>query len=699
MRMRLPGPAIALGTAGLLGLFIVVPLGTVLIESFAISIPVPRQEMRALLLRSLGALEADRRHDLMQRWLTQVTDRQRMEATAATLEGIGLPVPWDRKAAFDEQIAAAQAAVARLGPSQRSAFEAEYPIQVVAVHRRVPLAFQVRDRLTPAEFDTLRSGQRRGVGLDHYRSFLTEERFLRAGRNSLVLSLTSSALAVVLAYALAFGVNRGGLRFPTLTRAAVLVPLVSPPVILAFAAILLFGRQGLVTRGLLDSALGLIHAEKTNLYGASGVVLAQVLSYLPHAFIVLENVLSQQDARVEEAAASQGATSWQVFSRVTVALTFPGIVRAFLLVFIQCMTDFGNPLVIGRDIPVLAGIIYDEILGFQNKPLASALCMWLLLPTLTAYLLFEVLGRRRRFATSAGTGGRLELPVPRAARITLEGIAALVLLLIGSLYLVVVAGSFVRVWGIDFTLTLDHYLRVDPGLAQLHGLPTVWTSVKIAGFAAPFGGLLSLVIAYLVERVRPPGGNAIGFVALLPAVLPGVILGIGYLIFFNNPFGLSSLALTGTGAILVINILFANLYVGVLAGRAALQRLDPAVEEAAEALGASVAQTFRLVTLPMIRRVLTLSTLYVFVHGITTLSAVIFLVSPEHKLASVGIFIAAETAHYGIACATSTAVLVIVLGAMALAWMIERWDPVRRRSMAAAAALAEPRPRTEQPAW
>jgi iron(III) transport system permease protein len=375
-------------------------------------------------------------------------------------------------------------------------------------------------------------------------------------------------------------------------------------------------------------------------------------------------------------------------------------VRAALLVFIQCMTDFGNPLVIGRDIPVLAGIIYDEILGFQNKPLAAALCVWLVVPTLTAYLVFEGLGRRRRYTTGAGTGGRLELPVPRVARLALESGAALVLLLIGSLYLVVVVGSFVRVWGIDFTPTLDHYLRVDPGLAQLHGLPTVWTSVKIAGLAAPLGGLLSLVIAYLVERVRPPGGNAIGFVALLPAILPGVILGIGYLVFFNNPFGLSSLALTGTAVILVINILFANLYVGVLAGRAALQRLDPAVDEAAEGLGASVVQRFRLVTLPMIRRVLTLSTLYVFVHGITTLSAVIFLVSPEHKLASVGIFIAAETAHYGIACATSTAVLVIVLAAMGLGWLLERREPVWRRAVASASRQPSgPHGSAAQPAW
>lgn len=697
MRARLPGRFIALATAGLLGLFIVVPLATVLVESLAVSVPVPPQEMRALVLRSMALIEADRRQELMHRWLAQTTDRQRMEATAATLEAIGLRVTWDRKAAFDEQIAAAEASVARLNPAELSAFESEYPIQVVAVHRRIPLAFQVRDRLTPAEFDTLRAATRRGFGLDHYRSFLTEERLLRAGWNSLTLSATSSTLTVIVAYALAFGLNRGGIRFPAITRAFVLVPLVSPPVIMAFAAILLFGRRGLFTQGVLERGLGVINAETTNLYGWGGVVLAQVLSYLPHAFIVLENVLAQQDARVEEAAASQGATPWQVFSRVTLALTFPGIVRASLLVFIQCMTDFGNPLVIGRDIPVLAGVIYDEIIGFQNKPLASALCIWLLLPTLTAYLLFEGLGRRRRYATPAGTGGRLELPVPRVARVGLEGIAAVALLLIASLYLVVVVGSFVRVWGVDFTLTLDHYLRVDPGLAQLHGLPTVWTSVKVAGLAAPVGGLLSLVVAYLVERVRPPGGNAIAFVALLPAILPGVILGIGYLIFFNNPFGLSSLALTGTAGILVINILFANLYVGVLAGRATLQRLDPAVDEAAEALGASVVQTFRLVTLPMIRRVLLLSTLYVFVHGITTLSAVIFLVSPEHKLASVGIFMAAETAHYGIACATSSAVLVIVLAAMGLGWMIEHRDPLRR-SLAVAAGVAERHTSVIQPA-
>jgi iron(III) transport system permease protein len=193
--------------------------------------------------------------------------------------------------------------------------------------------------------------------------------------------------------------------------------------------------------------------------------------------------------------------------------------------------------------------------------------------------------------------------------------------------------------------------------------------------AAPLGGMLAVAIAYMVERVRVVGAPMIGFVALLPAVLPGVILGIGYLVFFNNPFGFPQLALTGTAAILVLNILFANLYVGVLAGRAALQRLDPAIDEAAEALGATLVQRFCFVTLPMLWRVLVLAALYVFVHGLTTLSAVIFLVGPEHKLAAVGIFLSAEAAHYGLACSTSSIILLVVLGAMGLGWMLERRGP------------------------
>ncbi|MBM3598784.1 MAG: iron ABC transporter permease [Alphaproteobacteria bacterium] len=676
---RFSGGLAALAIGIVFGLFILVPIGAVLLESVRVQRPVAPAEMRARTVAALDLMEADRRAAVVTRWVQTLNPRQRMEVTAATLAALGLLVTWDRQAAFDEQIVAATGAVERLTPEQRTRFEAEFPVQTVVVHRRIPLAFQLRDRLDPAEFEALRSGVRTGFGIDHLAAFLTEQRFQRIARNSILLALVTSALTVLIAYALAYAVTRGDLRWPGPVRAAALVPLVSPPVIIAFAIILLFGRQGLITKGLLGDMLGLVNPEQFNVYGFGGVVAAQVLSFLPHAYIVIENVLSQHDGRLEEAAVSQGATSSQVFRHVTLPMTMPGVTRALLLVAILSMTDFGNPLVIGRDYPVLAGAIYDEILGFQNKPLAAALCLWLMVPTIGAYWLAERIGRRRRHAAVGGTGGPPELLMEPALRGALSVFSGLVVAFVALLYLTVVYGSFTRVWGIDFSLTLEHYLfdpSLDTGLQAERGIPTVWTSIKIAAVAAPIGGVLSLLVAYLAERVRPPGAEALAFLALLPAILPGVILGIGYLIFFNAPFGFVDLAITGTAAILIVNVLFANLYVGVLAGRAALQRLDAATDEAASVLGATMVQSFRLVTLPMLRRTLVLSMLYVFIHGLTTLSAVIFLVSPDHKLASVGVFLNAEASHYGLACSTSVVILATVLVALSVGRAVDR--PSRR---------------------
>ena len=217
------------------------------------------------------------------------------------------------------------------------------------------------------------------------------------------------------------------------------------------------------------------------------------------------------------------------------------------------------------------------------------------------------------------------------------------------------------------------------------GPEMLWQSVRVAVLAAPLGGILAVALAYLVERVRPLGGNILGFVAMLPAILPGVILGVGYVVAFNLPFGSKSLALTGTMWILVLNIAFANVFIGYLAGRALLQRYDPAIDEAAESLGASLWQRFAWVTLPFLRHALLLGMLYVFVHGLTTLSAVIFLVSPAHKLASVLIFGAAEGGRYGLASATSVYILLIVAVAMIAISRIERRGPVWARVGALAA--------------
>jgi iron(III) transport system permease protein len=485
-----------------------------------------------------------------------------------------------------------------------------------------------------------------------------------------------------LAFALAYGVNRGGVPFPNIVRYGTLVPLVSPPVMVATAAILMFGRRGAVTAGLLDETLGWIDANESNLYGLGGVIAAEVLSFLPAAFIIMDNVLSKHDGRIEEAAASQGASRWQVFARVIVPLSMPGVRRTLVLCFILAMTDFGNPLVIGRDIPVLAGVLYNEMIGFQNTELSAALAVWMVVPALSVYFVLESFGRRKRYSSTEATGGPPELAVPLAAKIVITSVAACVLSLVAVLYGTIVVASFVKIWGVDFGFTLGHYLAgsSEPGfVAEWRGLETVWGSFKISIIAAPIGGLLALVVAYVVERLRPLGGNLMSFVTLLPAILPHILFGIGYIIAFNLPFGRKELALTGTMSILVLNLMFGHIYLGVLAGRAILQRLDASVDEAAEILGASMVQRFARVTLPMMRHAALLGTLYVFVQAMTSLSSIIFLVSPDHELAAVAILESAVDAYYGAASAMSVAILAIVFAMMGAMWWFEHHGPAWAR--------------------
>ena len=216
-------------------------------------------------------------------------------------------------------------------------------------------------------------------------------------------------------------------------------------------------------------------------------------------------------------------------------------------------------------------------------------------------------------------------------------------------------------------------------VAEFKGVAVVWESVKVSLVAAPLGGLLAMVVAYIVERVRTVGANLFSFVSLLPAILPHLLFGIGYIVAFNLPFGQKDLALTGTMKILVLNLLFGHIYLGVLAGRAVLQRLDVSVDEAAEILGASLVQRFTRVTLPMMRHAFLLGVFYVFVQAMTSLSSVVFLISADNNLASAAIFGLAFASYYSFASALSVTMLLIVFAVMGTMWYFERHGPAWAR--------------------
>ncbi len=679
-----PGGVLAALVALPLFVFIAWPIGAVLVQGAVVEGPMPAWRLKAATEEALALMPEERRAAALARWATPRGEKERAEALAAAFRLAGHPPPWDTAASFQDQIAAAEAALAALPPEARGRIEAELPIAAVMLHRRVALAFQVRDQLSPTAFEALRTGAERRIGADHYLAPVTDAYLRRAALNSLAFALFATVATTALAFALAFAVNRAGVARPGLMRAVILMPLVAPPVLVATATIMLFGRRGLVTDALLERQLGLIDADVTNIYGFAGILLAQVLSFVPAAFIVLDNALRRQDGRLEEAAAIIGASRARAFRAVTLPLAWPGLKRALVLVFILSLTDFGNPLLLaGRDIPVIAAVIYDEMTAFRNTGLAAALALWLLLPGLLLHLALETLGGRRRFATLPGPAPEIGLP-----RLAVRLLAALCLAVAGAIvaiYATIVAGAFTRIWGVDWGFTFGHFTEAGVVIGHAgtgygsseRGVALVWQSLEVAAIAAPAGGLAGILVAFVIERVRPPGREALAFTALLPAVLPGLIFGIGYILAFNLPFGIEALSLTGTSAILVLNILFGNMFVGVLAGRAALARVDPAIDEAAEGMGAGLLRRIVAVTLPLLRAAFLLGTLYVFVDGLTTLSSVIFLVSGTHKLASVAIFNQAGGGDYGGAAAKSVVMLALAGAAMAAIALIERRDRLR----------------------
>ena len=488
-----------------------------------------------------------------------------------------------------------------------------------------------------------------GLGLAHYAAFFNTWRLFRILLNSLVVSAVSTALTVLVALILAYAVTRTtvpGKRFLSLMS---LLPLISPPFLVSLAFILLLGRNGVITR-----ALGL----DWSIYGFHGIVIAQVFTFLPQAYILLANVLGNIDSSLEEAAENLGAGLVTTLRRVTLALARPGLASASLIVFILCMTDFGNPILIGGRYNVLATEIYAQVVGMNDFPSAAVMSVVLLVPCVLAYVANTyVVGRRSYVTVSAGARTTLR-PTPPAVRWTLFALSGGIALAIAAIYALIPLGSVVRLWGSDWSLSLTHY-----GFGSTaEGAWPIWNSVKLALIAGVLGTILALLTAYVVERRRAPGARTIAALGLLPAALPGTVIGVGYILAFNVP----PLLLTGTVWILVASVIFWKFPVALLAAVNTLKQVDPAIEEAAVSLGAGVVRTFARVILPLLTGTAFSIFVYFFVNGMVTVSAVIFLIYPGFNLGSVAILAQVENGYPGVACALGTIILAIVIGAVLL---------------------------------
>jgi iron(III) transport system permease protein len=488
-----------------------------------------------------------------------------------------------------------------------------------------------------------------GLTLGHYREFFSTWRLLRILLNSLAVAAVSTVLTVLLALVLAYAVTRTtmpGKRFVSLMS---LLPLISPPFLVSLAFILLFGRNGVVTRWL---GLG------WSIYGFHGIVMAQVFTFLPPAYILLANVLGNIDTALEEAAENLGAGPLTTLRRVTLRLARPGLASAALIVFILCMTDFGNPILVGGRYNVLATEIYSEVIGLNDFASAATMSVILIVPCLIAYLLNAYWVGSASYVTVSAGASTVARPTPALIRWPLFVLSGGIALFIAVIYGLIPLGSFVRLWGSDWSLALTHYAF----RSTAEGAWPIWNSVKLAAVSGVAGTALALVTAYVIERKRPPGARAIEFLSLLPAALPGTVIGVGYILAFNVP----PLYLTGTLWILVSSVVFWKFPVAVLAGINALKQIDPAIEEAAVSLGAGSVRTFARVVLPLLTGTAFSIFVYFFINGMVTVSAVVFLIYPGFNLGSVAILNQVENGYPGVACALGTIILGIVIGTILL---------------------------------
>ena len=463
--------------------------------------------------------------------------------------------------------------------------------------------------------------------------------------HTLVSSFSAAAIATVIGFIFAYCACYITMRAKRFFNVIAILPIISPPFSVALSIILLFGNKGLITHTILGLA-------SNNIYGFGGLLFAQVFSFFPMAYLQLNGVLSTIDPSIEEAARDMGASRLQTFLKVTIPLSLPGIVNSFLLMFIKCAADFGNPMTIAGGYNTLATQIYYQAVGGYELQRCTALAMLLLVLTMIVYLISKLFVEKRTFVTITGKATRERTMIEeKHITIPLTVICCIFAVIVGVIYVMIPVVSFVKLWGINYSLTFANYIE-----AWKIGKQALMDTVKLAVVTTPITGVIAMLMAFLIVRKKNPLNKPMEAVGMFGMIVPGTILGYAYVLLFNS----APLYLTGTFLILVASCCSRYLPVGLQSGITSLRQIDPSIEEAASDLGANSLQVFTKITLPLIKSSFFGGLVYTFVRTMTAMSALVFLVSARHKLLTISILDQVDRGRYGTASAMSTMLIVVV---------------------------------------
>jgi len=499
----------------------------------------------------------------------------------------------------------------------------------------------------------------RFVGLANYVRYFSTPTLVESLWNSIWVALLSTAIVVPLAFGYAYALTRTRMPLKSAFTALALMPLFAPSLLSAISFIYIFGNQGFLKSWLMGASV----------YGPIGIVLAQVFYCFPHAVLVLATALSLADGRLYEAAEAMGTPKWRIFRTVTVPGIRYGLVSAAFVVFTLVVTDFGIAKVIGGQFNVLATDAYKQVVGQQNFEMGAVVGLVLLVPAVLAFAAERYTRRRQAAILSVRA-----VPFEAKAIPLKDGLftlyCATVAGLILAIVLVAVWASFVTYWPYNLTLSLKHY---DFAQFEPNGWGPYFASLQMAALTAVVGTVVVFIGAYLVEKWQGwPGARAlVQFLAMLPMAVPGLVLGLGYVFFFNaswNPLNV----FYGTLALLALNSTAHFYTTAHITAVTALKQIDNEFEAVSASLKAPFYRTVWRVTVPICMPAILDIAVYMFVNALTTVSAVIFLYGPANKLAAISIVHMDEAGATAAAAGMATLIVLTALAVKLLHLLADR---------------------------
>lgn len=464
----------------------------------------------------------------------------------------------------------------------------------------------------------------KGTGISNFTRYFSTPALFRSIGNSVFIAVISTIITVSLAFWFAYALSRSCMKYKGFFRLVAMAPILVPSLLPGIALIYLFGNQGILKAFLLGHSI----------YGPIGIVVGSVFFTFPHAMLIIGTALSISDGRLYEAATALRASKWRTFWTVTVPSARYGLISAAFVVFNLVITDFGLPKVIGGQYNVLAVDIYKQVIGQQNFEMGAVVSVVLLLPAILAFVIDRYNQKKQVAGISARSVVFEPKPNPKADRGWFAYCSLVATFILGIIGICQYA-ALVKFWPYDLSLSLNNYSfdKMDGG-----GWAAYSNSIKLGLLTAFVGTIVVFLGAYVVEKTKGfhKSRTLFQMLAMMPMAIPGMVLGLAYIFFFNNPDNPFNF-IYGTMAILVVSTVTHFYTVSHLTALTALKQMDPEFESVAASLKQPFFKLFGKVTVPVCMPAILNISIYLFVNAMTTVSAVVFLYSTDTALASVAV--------------------------------------------------------------